>query len=205
MFSRINSSTLIIGGIAVIVILLSIGLLYGAKWAGGDGIVSQLEIHAVGGGKYEQNELIESGDEYLALQLASKKFGITEATVYLDRHTSVKFTSTDREDLQLTIIEGRVSTVPHLKSITVAAGDLTVQTADTAHMVFYGWLHKLEIAIPDGTGTIASERGDYQKTLQNEALSVTVLDRSTVEGPLNFDPVASVAAEFYKQTKLLEF
>jgi hypothetical protein len=206
MFNRPNSSTLIVGGIVVVVTLLSVGLLYGAKWAGGDGIVSQLEIHAVGGGKYEQNEVIETDDEYLTLQLSSKKFGIPEATVFLDRYTSVQFTNTDYEHLQIRVIEGRVSMDSHtVRPITVTTGDLTVQTADIAHMVFYGWLHKLEIAIPEGTGTITSARGDYQKTLQNEALYVTVLDRSTVEGPLTFDPAASVAAEFYKRTKLLEF
>ena len=207
MFNRPNSSTLIVGGIVVVVILLSVGLLYGAKWAGGDGIVSQLEIHAVGGGKYEQNEVIETDDEYLALQLVSKKSGIpVSAAVHLDRYTSVQFTSTDIENPQMRIIEGRVSTDSIAGApITITTGDLTIQTADVSHIVFYGWLHKLEIAIPEGTGTITSARGDYQKTLQNEALYVTVLDRSTVEGPLTFDPAASVAAEFYKRTKLLEF
>lgn len=202
MFNRPNSNIFLTAGIALVVLLLSIGSLYGARWAGGYGIVHHLEIAE---GTYQQNEVIESGDDYLTLRLASKKIGIEEATVYLDRNTSIQFTNTDREDLQLRIIEGRVSMDSHtVRPITVTAGELTVQTADTAHMVFYGWLHKLEIAIPEGTGTITSARDGYQKTLQNEALSVTVLDQSTVDSPLTFNPATSVAAEFYEQAKFLE-
>lgn len=196
---KAHLNTGLIAIIAVIVCTLLIGAMYGFTWAGGEGRIDRAIITSDDATFVEQQE-IASGDAFKKLEIVHSKTDEELGTIYLDKNTRIQFVNTDSAQLSLRIIEGRM-VVDTNAGMRVLAADMTLEGSGIIGTTFYGWLNKADyFAQSEASVTVANS--EYQKTLRDEALSVTTGGESVIEEQIEFNPSESTAADFYQWTGL---
>lgn len=190
---------LLLGGIVTV---LLIGLRFDATWAGGDGYktgATFLPVETVtpegepansGLAELTRGETLETGPYMRQF----KTYGYNEpCSIWLDQNTTVVLADTTEDNVTFSLITGRV--VVKCKA-AITAREARVDVDGVATAVNYSWLHTLDAALVDGTGTytLGEQHGDLN---HDTAVSMDTIDNTKPISTTGFTPSASAAATFY--------
>ena len=145
-------NTILIVGIILLSTVLLVGRLFNATWAGGDGYDEQ-GVAIVDEVEYQRGEIIEtSEDEWIEVS-------ILDNTVWLYENTQLKLINLTDDNVELTVIQGRV----------VIYGRVNMRIREEVTLldglysyVHYSWLDETDVQyINDDFDYAESEAADF--------------------------------------------
>lgn len=175
----------IIIGILGLSTLLLVGLRFDATFAGGAGFKPHTP--------FVMNDTEVTRGNTLA---TSDTFAIathTEAILYLDKNTRLRFDDGREEQLKLTLEDGRMFGDGQF---TISSRDTKISINGRATIVHYPWDNTLSVLLFSGTGAV-EHRGEKTNLSTGGAISVNTLEKDAVPRVVDFSITAPAVVDFY--------